>query len=450
MKLISKILKSDNVTYILSESIIKGFTYIISLFFAALLTVEQFGIMNYYDSTLRIIIIIVSLSLSSTILRYKEISIGTLFKHFIVIYLFMEGLIILLFPLLSMTKLISEIDFPTYFIISLNGLFIAIQTSFLISIVRMKKSKYYLLITILTTLQLLVFTALFFYIGSLIKIVSSLLSLFWIVFLFIKNIDFKSKLQKDIFRVILMYSLPLVVHVFFSTIIIHSDKILINTYFGSSDLAQYSFAYLYSMALAVYILAMNKTWIPNVYSCIRDQDYNLLRKKAKKYYSYFSIISVIFLLIAPNFFEIFNKGLYLEALNVAIVIILSYNIHFFYNLYMPFNMYDKKNTYISLITIFGATVNVILNIVLFRYYGYFVASITTFISYLVLFLGNYMVSKRGHKKLPIKAISNKYTLLMFTVVIVVLLNLEIYFRVFLFITLVFMIFKDIKELLDDN
>lgn len=415
--------KNEKIQYLISEMVLRGSTFLLSLYYAHVLVSSQFGQLNVYDSLFKMIVIIISFSLPSTVLRFQEISIKSLNAHFMSIYLSISIILLALYPVIKMVFGFDLINnFLIYLLIVSNALLVVLQNTIMIEIVRIKKSLYYLLVSIFISASWIIVSIVVIETGSLVKIISSSIVNIVFFFVIIKYIDFNFYNEKTSYKELISYSLPLVAHSFFSMFLIYSDKLLISYYYGNYEVGQYSFAYLFAMGLNILIIAFNKTWIPNVFDALEKNKLIELNKLVEKQFIIFNMISILLLLISYDFFAFYKSGEYSMAQNVVNIIIISYNIHFIYNIYMPFNLYYKRNRIVSLISFFSALSNIILNIILFNYFSYFIAAITTMISYIFLFYGNYLAANYKSNKLSFKVFINPF------IIYLIILNLVLYFK----------------------
>ena len=88
-----------------------------------------------------------------------------------------------------------------------------------------------------------------------------------------------------------------------------------------------------------------------------------------------------------------------------------------YNLFASFEFYFEKTTYISTATLIGALLNIILNYVLIRRFGYYAAGYTTLFCYITFAMMHYYFMERINTEyIHAKNIYNKKFLLAFSII----------------------------------
>jgi O-antigen/teichoic acid export membrane protein len=84
--------------------------------------------------------------------------------------------------------------------------------------------------------------------------------------------------------------------------------------------------------------------------------------------------------------KLFTDSKYYEGLVLIPVIVFSYILYYFYTLYANYYVYYKKTGIASLIIIFLAILNIVLNYIFIPKFGYFAAAYTTLFAYFLQFL----------------------------------------------------------------
>ena len=81
----------------------------------------------------------------------------------------------------------------------------------------------------------------------------------------------------------LNFNLPLIPHYLSQSVLNQSDRIMINSMVGMGEAAIYSVAYSISTLMVLVTSAINSSFIPYTYKCIRDKKYTELGNITKQY-----------------------------------------------------------------------------------------------------------------------------------------------------------------------
>lgn len=197
----------------------------------------------------------------------------------------------------------------------------------------------------------------------------------------------------------LKFTLPLIFHSLAGIILVSFDQLIINQLEGPVATGNYAFAYQIGMILNLYITGANKSWTPIFYEYLNKKKYTQIRDLAKKYMFQTALFASLLLLFCDEIAFVFGREGYFDALDIIPLVVLSYIPAFWYHLYVQYASYKKKIVAIAVITVLAGTLNIILNYILIPEFGYKIAALTTFISYLFFFLGHFLNVKLRFKDL---------------------------------------------------
>jgi O-antigen/teichoic acid export membrane protein len=222
----------------------------------------------------------------------------------------------------------------------------------------------------------------------------------------------------------LLFNVPLIPHYLSGTVLNNSDRILIERYCGEDKAGLYSVAYSAAMLLTLFSSAVNSSFSPWLYQKIYDGNIKEVRKTSVVIVSMMAAISFIWILMAPEVLAILAPVEYSEAKYIIPVVAVGAFYWFLYSLFANIQFYYEKTKYITILSICGAALNVILNIVLIPIFGYMAAGYTTLVSYMMyaglhMLLSRTIANKNGISGIfnykCIFAISLLLTLIMFAV-----------------------------------
>lgn len=196
----------------------------------------------------------------------------------------------------------------------------------------------------------------------------------------------------------LKVQLPLLPHGLSLTILQSSDRIMINNIINATAAAIYSVAY-----SAGYIINILKNSIvdalrPWIYEKIKQKDYKAINENTKPIMILVLVMDVIFVAFAPEIIKILAPSQYYEAIYVIPPVAASAFFTFLYNIFSVINFYYEKSNSIMVASVSGAILNIGLNFIFIRLFGYVVAGYTTLVCYMFLAFAHYLLMKKTCKE----------------------------------------------------
>ena len=210
---------------------------------------------------------------------------------------------------------------------------------------------------------------------------------------------------KKYWKYALIISFPLIWHTLAGNVLTSSDRVMINYFQGSNDVALYSIAYSCASIVQLLWISMNSAWTPWAMEMIDQKKYSAMNRALKPYCIFFGFVVICFLLVAPEVLLLMGGPAYASALSVIPPIMISYVFNFAYSFYVIIEQYEKKQIIIAASTIVAAIVNVVLNLILLPKYGYSIAAYTTLVGYITLFLMHFLSCKIMKKE---KIVNNRF------------------------------------------
>ena len=190
----------------------------------------------------------------------------------------------------------------------------------------------------------------------------------------------------NIWKYALAFNIPLVPHYLSQTILNSADRIMIERMIGASEAGIYSLAYSISQIMTVFNSAMMQTMEPWLYKKIKKGEASSIKKVAYPAFIIIAVVNIGLIALAPEFVSIFAPEEYKEAIWVIPPVAMSVFFSFLYTFFAVFEFYYKKTQYITIATLGGAVLNLVLNYIFIKMFGYYAAGYTTlvcFISYAV-------------------------------------------------------------------
>ena len=208
----------------------------------------------------------------------------------------------------------------------------------------------------------------------------------------------KTFFSGKIWRYSLGFAIPLIPH-YISTIILNSsDRIMIQHLVGEEQAGIYNLAYTVSICGVLINQAILQTLSPWIYQKIHARQFDDIKKAAYPCLVGIASINLLVVLFAPEIIKVFAPAEYYDAIWVMPPIVLSVFFMFSYNLFCSFEFYYEKKSYVSTATMVGAVLNIILNFVFIKEYGYYAAGYTTLFCYITFAVAHYFFMMKICKK----------------------------------------------------
>ena len=182
-------------------------------------------------------------------------------------------------------------------------------------------------------------------------------------------------MKKDHVRYALEFGVPLIPHNLSHMVLSSADKVMINSMISASASGIYSLVYTLGMMIQVMMEAMNNVFGPWLFRQLKKGANETIRY-VQKYYLL----------------------MYWEGIPMVMWVVYATFINFAYTLYVNVEFFYKKTMLISVGTIMAAIVNVFLNILFLKRFGYQFGAVSTLLSYLALLFFHMIIVNSVLKK----------------------------------------------------
>ncbi len=370
--------------------------------FTRLMSPEEFGVVNIYNSWRCIFIVFTSLNLFSGVfnnamLRYPESKIRDAYISsmqglYVIVTLVVFGLY-----LLFKDFCISWIGLEEKIVILLFvDLFFS--PAFLFWSNRQKYEYQYktlITITVLTTfinIFLGVFLVIFCEEKAYARILAMVLGnvVFGGIFFIYQFIKGRRFFDLQFWKYALSFNLPLIPHYLSELVLGQSDRIMINYYEGESATANYSIAYSVVVVLQLIMQGVTAAFVPFLYEKLQSSKYEEIQKCTKRILYGVAGCIVLVTVFAPQIVRIYAGRQYSEAIYVIPSIAFAVLFMFFYELFSTVEFYFEKKYYILIASFGVAAINLILNYIFIPRYGYYAAGYTTLFCYALNSFAHYV------------------------------------------------------------
>lgn len=379
-----------------SNLILKGLSMISGPIFTRIMTTEQYGMVSNFTTWLGILGTIVTLNLAAGVfnngmLEFSKdrdsfqmslVAISTfmalLFLTFYAIFPdqicnildINDNLIWLLFFYFLLVPVYSYWSARQRYEFKYKALFILTVSSAVISLITSVLAVYFAPTERAATAKIIF--------AELPSIVLGLFFLFYIIY--------KSKFQIKIkyIKYALKFNLPLIPHYLSMYVLSSADRIMITKLVSKTATAIYSVSYTVGMVINIFWQSIEASLAPWIYEKLNSNDKESVRKRTFQILVIFMIICILSCLFAPEIIGILAPKEYYNGIYVIPSIAASSFFIAAYSIYMRIELYYKKTVFAMFATTLAAILNLVLNFIFIKKYGFIAAGYTTLICYIVL------------------------------------------------------------------
>lgn len=273
-----------------------------------------------------------------------------------------------------------------------------------------------------------------------------LFNLFVFIFLLIKG---KKIISLKYWKYALRFNIPLIPHYLSYIILSQSDRIMIAKYINEGAAGMYSLSYTIASIINIIISAINSSFVPWTYKMMREKKYEIIGKNANKLCFGGGLLSIVFILFAPEFVKIMAPINYYQAVYVIPPVVLGTYYIFIYTFFGNIEFYHKQTKYVMFASVMSAIFNILLNFIFIPKYGFIVAGYTTMLSYFCMVLIHYvfMIKIENNRIYQIKEMSIIIGITTIIGLCSVYLYPYVYIRIFLIILICLIIFINKNRLI---
>lgn len=404
---------AKNTIYYAIGSIFRALTSFVLLpIYANMLGTSQYGILNLLQTFTAIIAPLMSLSVEKSIYRLyfdyktddsKQEFLSTVFWSINITSLFVIAACILSGQLIA--NLLGGVDVTTVFYPLLIYTYLsALVTYCQIILQTQQKGLAYLLVSmvLLIVYNLVALLLLFNWSQTYKSEVYASFIAYPIVlivgFLFIRN-QIRFKYNLNISKQIISYSMPLFLVSLFSWILSASDRFFIANIQNTSDVGLYSMAFKIVSMAVMFGASIKQAYDPYFYNISNSIESEQAKIKIKPINDTMVFLTSMLFLIVILFGKLFVKLYLAPEYQQCIVYLYFLTLSCFFtqqmNVLNPMILQNKKTGLISLITITGGGLSMLLNMVLIPKYGSLMAAVDSVVVGLYMFCLTWYFAKKN-------------------------------------------------------
>ncbi|MGE5455579.1 MAG: polysaccharide biosynthesis C-terminal domain-containing protein [Ignavibacteriales bacterium] len=252
------------------------------------------------------------------------------------------------------------------------------------------------------------------------KALPIVIGILFLIYILIKG---KFSFDKKYLKYGLQISTPFVAHLLSQVLLSNSDLLMIKSMVGAESAGIYSVAYTISNIVYSLIICILKPWSPWVYRRLDNDEIEPIYKNSSNIIILFFIITLGLITVAPEMIKTFLNSTYFSAVNIIVPISLGMYFQGLYVIFYDVEYYYEQGKIIAYYSILTAIINIILNYIFIKNYGYTAAAYTTLISYILLTVFNYY----GMKKIGKKKIFDSKIILFYSLALFFLCFANLYF-----------------------
>ncbi len=398
-----------SIVYGMSETISRGTGFVLIFFYLRILSYSEIGIRSTLYFASAFLGLFYTLGLDNAFLRYfmdedyKDKK-GTLFSSAIY-FTVITGSIFLIVPFLfgsTISNLITDSEYYVYVTRLLFTILILDAIVIYPSLVLRAENRflYYSLISLARfCLFILLNIVMVWYFDRGVKgmFEANLMVVFIIFLLFLPVYRkyFSGRMSFPILKRMLFFGVPTIFTILAMRIIDFSDRRIILYFLGESQVGMYAVAYSLGMVgIMVFVNSFRTAWQPFFLSLKTNSESKVVFSRVATYYAI--IICMVYLglvLFRNEILHIYAPKSPVSLSAIIPFVAISYIFYGFYIIMLPGVFIREKTKYLPLATFTGAAVNVGLNLLFIPRFGIIGAAYTTIISYVVMVLILYFISR---------------------------------------------------------
>lgn len=202
------------------------------------------------------------------------------------------------------------------------------------------------------------------------------------------------------------FNLPLIPHYLSSTIMIQSDRVLINSICGTAYAGIYSIATNVTSIMNIVTVSINQAVTPWIYENLEKKKMKVIGDSVCKIVALVGVGFVLTSFIAPEIIGVLAPETYSDAIWATPPLLIGMFVYFMYCNFGNIEIYFHKQKAMLFSSLLVAIINIILDYFMIKGWGFIAASYATMISYYIYAGLHYLfmckVCKENHVENPFK------------------------------------------------
>lgn len=192
----------------------------------------------------------------------------------------------------------------------------------------------------------------------------------------------------------LKFSTPLIPHYLSQKILGSADRIMIDRMISSDAAGIYSLAYQISQIMLFLNQSLMQAIEPWYFRKLKEHREGDIGRIAYSTMLMVALANLMVIVFAPEIIFLFAPPSYHDSIWVISPIAMSVFFMYVYNYFVEIEFYYENTKWISFATLMAAGLNIVLNFIFIRIFGYFAAGYTTLFCYMAYSIFHYIVMNR--------------------------------------------------------
>lgn len=193
----------------------------------------------------------------------------------------------------------------------------------------------------------------------------------------------KTLYNKEYWKLSLSLSIPLIGYSIAAQILGVSDRMMISQMVNNSAVGIYSTLYTVSSLSLMLWQAIHASFVPYLFQNI-ESNVKGIKRISSQIMLLYAVMAVMMTYMAPEIVRILATEEYYEAIYIMPPIAAGVFFTAFANIYSDIAVYYKKTQYVMYPAVIAAVANLVLNYIFINAYGYMAAAYTTLFSYILM------------------------------------------------------------------
>ena len=196
--------------------------------------------------------------------------------------------------------------------------------------------------------------------------------------------------NKEYWTLALTLALPVVFYSLSDLALGQCDRVMLQQIMNESMVGQYSLAYNFGGIMFTIFVALNNSSTPFYFEDMKQKSQSRMKAQAGNFLEVFTVLSVGFILLAPEVYHIFAGRDFWAGTSLIPVFVTSYYLNFLCTFPMNYEYFYKKTKVVAVLTVATSVLNIGLNYLLIQIMGVAGAALATAISHGVQFISHYV------------------------------------------------------------
>lgn len=196
----------------------------------------------------------------------------------------------------------------------------------------------------------------------------------------------KRSFKKSHIKYILGYSVSLLPYLLSGVILGQIDRVMINGFYGSREVGLYSVAYNIGSMLTLVVNAINTAFTPKWFDLKKQGSDDRVTQIESNLHLIVLFFASALILFSNELFMLLVNNAFHASKHIVPIVVIAYVCESVFKVYGRVIGYTKKMIFMSIVGIFGALINVLLNYIYIPIYGYEAGAVTTLIAFLSMLL----------------------------------------------------------------